>query len=148
MNDQATSILTSYDSERTMNEPDPHYTDTAPKPFRLERPSSVPLNFDGWLLGHVDSRDHMSEHSRKYRDRWADISIYRTTSGKWVVAQIGRTREADREERAVIKVCTSPSEVLDALRHREGYLTKVNLEALEKAQDLDPDLDAASEEYI
>lgn len=143
------SFLTDYDHERlAVSEPDPHYTDTAPQAFRLERPSSLPLNFEGWLLGHVDSRDHMSEHSRKYRDRWADISIYRTTTGKWVVAQIGKTREPDGEERGVVRVCETPAEVLAALRHREGYLTKVNLEALEMAQDLDHDLDEASEEYI
>src|SRR5688572_2005056 len=66
----------------------------APQPYRIERNSSVPLTFDGWRLSHVDSRDLMTDHQRRYRDRWCDVSIYRTTSGKWVVAQLGLSREA------------------------------------------------------
>jgi hypothetical protein len=118
----------------------PIYSDNPPEPFTLDRPGQVPLSFDGWRIGHFDSRTTMTEHQLKYRDRWADVSIYRTTTGKWVVAQIGKTREPGRRERGVITVCETPSDVLEALKKREGYVSKTNMTALQDAMENDPEL--------
>lgn len=125
------------------------YVGTTPRRYRLERPGGLPLLFEGWRLAHVDSRDQMTEHQRKHRDRWSDLSIYRTTRGNWVVAQIGMTREANGfQPGALIKVCESPTEVVEALKFRSGHLTHVTLAALTDAIDADPDLAPASEEHI
>jgi len=124
------------------------FTRTPSEPFRIERPGNTPLRFDGWRIAHVDSRDLWSEHQRQARDRWADVSIYRTDSGKWVYAQVGKTSDPNFRERAVVRVCNTPADVYKALTGRETYVTKTALAVLRQAIDNDPALAELAEERI
>lgn len=123
--------------------------DATPTSFRIERPKSMPVVFDGWLLSNVDSRDFMDDQARQTRDRWSDLSIYKTTTGKWVVAQIGKTRETGGfRPGALVSICQTPPEVQTALMHRSGHWTPVTTSALKDAIEADPELATAREEHI
>jgi hypothetical protein len=119
------------------------YRDDPPRAHRLERHNSLPLAFDGWVLGRADSRDT----SGAGKAAWSEVTIYRTTTGKWVAVQARRTAKP-AEDRAVIRVCEQPADVIAALTAREGYLTKVAVAALTAAIDSDPDLESIREERI
>jgi hypothetical protein len=124
-------------------------TDAPPAKYRIERPKSTPLSFEGWRLSNVDSRDFMNDHARQTRDRWSDLSIYKTTTGKWVVAQIGKTRETGGfQPGALVIACETPADVQAALKYRSGHFTPVTVYALNAAIDADPELATAREEHI
>jgi len=119
------------------------YRSRPAQPYRLERNNSIPLTFDGWKVGGADSR----QTSGVSKAAWSEVTIYRTTTNKWVVVQARRTAKP-ADDRAIIRVCEQPADVIAALTAREGYLTKVGVAALTEAIDSDPDLEAAREERI
>ena len=135
--------------ETTVEEIGGVVTNGPPAKYRIERPKSTPLAFEGWRLANVDSRDFMDDHARQTRDRWSDLSIYKTTTGKWVVAQIGKTRETGGfQPGALVITCETPADVQAALKYRSGHFTPVTVYALNAAIDADPELATAREEHI
>lgn len=98
------------------------------------------LNFCGHLLGASDSRKPGSE-------RWAEISIYRTAEGRYIVAGIGRSIREGEVDKRWAHVCEEAPGVIAALYQVDGddirYMTRVSARALEQAMSVDPGLERA-----
>ena len=76
--------------------------------FTIRRDGKKDLVFDGEKLADVDDSDYQST-------RWSEIDIYRTDSGKYVVAQVYRTRWQGEEDSHRADVCESAAAVLELL---------------------------------
>lgn len=105
--------------------------------FRIERQTDIPLIFDGDLLADLTSREE------DHQERWQEIRIYRTSSGKYVTEIVGMSvLPTDRIFRTV-KIGNTPNDVREALFRRRGerrYLNDLSLDALEEAAENDPDM--------
>lgn len=99
-------------------------------------PVVKPLEFDGWLLATLDSRDaHV--HGRD-PDRWTELSVWATTTGTWVTAWVGRSNKPGEEQRRTVTVCATPAEVLDGLSHPvNGRITRIAVALIEQAARVD-----------
>jgi hypothetical protein len=125
--------------------------DQQPKTYRLPVLSQVPVEFTGWLLAEVSS-----EHDQPGKDRWSETRIYKTTTGKWIVEQQGRTRVPGEEEALrKVFVCDNPVGVRMKLNKKQGrgpnarhYMRDMDLEALEDAAEADPELAPALVRHI
>lgn len=102
--------------------------------FRLERDNDVPLVFNGTILARSSS-------GQLGRERWTELTLYRTESDKYVVSIVGRSIHEDEFDRYTVRVVKTPQEVRKAL-HRKGdhgkYLTYVALDLLDMAARHDP----------
>jgi len=99
----------------------------------VPRDGDIDLELNGERLA-------FSSSAERGKPRWFELTIYRSGSGRWVVAGAGRTTMPDEVDRFWARVCTSPAEVLEALYRRgEGgrYLTHTAREALEDAAERD-----------
>lgn len=79
--------------------------------FILPRSGQAPLTFAGELVaesdGHwVNGRD---------QNRWHDLAVYQTASGKWVAAVAYRTRWQGETDHHTAVVCDSPAAVAKTL---------------------------------
>lgn len=114
--------------------------------FRLARPATVDLVFDGELLADVNSKDDPEQ------THWTEIRIYRTDSGKYVCETIGRSALAHQKPRITVRVADSAAQVRDALQRGDPndrvYLTDLALDAIAEATKNDPAVAAAGEERI
>lgn len=111
--------------------------------YRIERDGELDLSFDGELLADLSSRDSDEQ------DRWTEIRIYRTTTGKYVTEVIGRSVMDGEHDRIDVQVHHRAEDVPDGLRRtRKNYLTKLVLDALDDAATQDPALRAANVENI
>ena len=110
---------------------------TNSKHFTVTRDGKKDLTFTGVLIG--SGSDH--EPQGPNNSRWSEIDIYRTDSGKYVVAQVYRTRWQREEGSRRAEVVGSPAEVLELLswEDEEGNSGLSNLakEALEAAAEND-----------
>jgi hypothetical protein len=106
--------------------------------FRVYRPKDIDLLFDGELLAEVSSRESEEQ------DRWTEIRIYRTTSGKYVTEEIGRTTVPDEVDIWDTRVHEDPHGIVKALRRRRAdgrhFFTYTTLEAFDQAIAADPSL--------
>ena len=110
---------------------------TNSKHFTVTRDGKKDLSFTGVLIG--SGSDH--EHQGPQNTRWSEIDMYRTDSGKYVVAQVYRTQWQGEEGSRRAEVVGSPAEVLELLswEDEEGNNSLSNLakEALEAAAEND-----------
>lgn len=95
------------------------------------------IRFVGEILGSASS-------FRDDKERWIEMTIYRTRGGKYVVAGVGKTTVQGETERNWAHVIEEPIGVIEAmyLRDRDGvwYLTRTAKTAIERACSLDPRL--------
>lgn len=111
----------------------------------LERDGDVPLHFNGVNIGSATSyADH--------KDRWFEIDIWKTDTGKYVVSGVGVSTVEGESDRVWAVVCNHPSEVVTALyrRNAEGqmYIPKTSQWALESAIESDPAIAAVYVEKL
>ncbi len=100
--------------------------------YTLERSGLKHLRFQGEQLACMSSRDDDSV-------RWTELALYRTTTGAYVLSQIGRTLRDDEVDRHGAFVCETPAAVLKALeRPPHGTLTNLAKDLLEEAGTIEP----------
>lgn len=103
--------------------------------FRIQRDGDLDLSFEGELLVDMHSRDVPE------MERWTEIRIYRSASGKYVTEMIGRSVVPGERDRVDVRVHSHPGDVPDGLRRQpKNYLTKMALDALDLAAEKDPTL--------
>lgn len=111
--------------------------------FRLPRPAAVDIAFEGELLADATSDEG--------QDRWQEIRVYSTTTDRWVVERVGRSRRRGEVDKPEAFVCDSPDTVRAALQSKEPgrtYLTNLAYDALTDAADKDPRLAPALVETV
>ena len=110
---------------------------TNSKHFTVTRDGKKDLSFTGVLIG--SGSDH--EHQGPQNTRWSEIDMYRTDSGKYVVAQVYRTQWQGEEGSRRAEVVGSPAEVLELLEWEDDEgssgLSNLAKEALEAAAEND-----------
>ena len=93
------------------------------------------LRFEGEVLGHATTHE-------EGRDRWHEISIYKTAIGEYVVHKVGRSEVKGEVDRNTAFVSDNPNGAIDCLytRNRGGvkFLTIAAEEAINEAAKLDP----------
>jgi len=89
------------------------------------------LQFEGELLGHATSRDEPG------LQRWNEISIYKTSMGNYVAAQVGKSLVPGEVDRSDGRSSKEPRDIVKFLARR-GFLTATAREALQQAGKLDP----------
>jgi hypothetical protein len=93
------------------------------------------LQFEGDLLGH-------STTFEDGRQRWHEVSIYKTTLGEYVVHKVGRSEVPKEIDRNTAFVSETADGAIDCLytRNRGGvkFLTYAAEEAIDAAGKLDP----------
>jgi hypothetical protein len=98
------------------------------------------IRFKGVKLGHSSSQSNGKE-------RWSEISIFRTEGGSYVVAGVGRTTLPNETDRHWAQVCERPQGVIERLymldHDSSRYLPRTSLQALNQARDRDPALNDA-----
>lgn len=113
--------------------------------FRLPRPATVDLVFDGELLADVSSKDDPGQ------THWTEIRIYRTDSGRYVGETVGLSALPHQRPRITVRVVDTAAEVKQALERRDPnrtYMTDLALDAIAEAAKNDPAVAAAGEERI
>jgi hypothetical protein len=92
------------------------------------------IQFTGVLLGSSSS-------FQPGKERWAEIYIYKTHGGTYVVAGIGRTKLAGEHDKCWAQVCEEPAAVIERLHlmdaKRGKYLPYVSREAINMARSHD-----------
>ncbi len=110
---------------------------TDSKQFTVTRDGKKDLQFTGVKIG--SGSDH--EHQGPQNSRWSEIDIFRTDSGRYVVAQVFRTRWQGEEDSRRAEVCESAAAVLELLEweDEEGNsgISNMAKEALEAAAEND-----------
>lgn len=105
-----------------------------PETFTLKRDGDRSLVFDGSRLGAGSSRRHEAP-------RWFQVEIFRTESGRYVVAGAGKSVLPGEVDRCWAVECETPQEVVKALTRYDDdqveYLTRTARDALEAAAESD-----------
>lgn len=104
------------------------------------------IRFEGELLGSSSSH-------REGKQRWIEIALYKTRSGKYVIAGVGKSSVPGETERNWAHVSETPKGAIETLHLYDGegvrYLTRTAKVALVAACALDePLLDAYMVETI
>lgn len=98
------------------------------------------LRFVGTLLGYSSS-------AKPHKARWAEIEIYRTAAGQYIVAGCGRSIVPGERDKHWAQVCERPEGVIERLHLVDGrgarYIPFVSQEAIEQARACDMAFDAA-----
>ena len=98
------------------------------------------LHFTGALLSQSSS-------FRPSKDRWVEFEIYRTDSGKFVIARVGRTIVDGENDRYWARVSDTAEGVIETLYLEDAdgvrYLTNVTQRLLEEAARNDEDIKRA-----
>lgn len=93
---------------------------------RIERNGDIPLEFSGEELGYATSES-------PGKKRWFEVTIYRTSTDRYVVHGVGMSRVAGEDDRHWGIVCDSGHDVVDSLfRVSESgrYLPTTSAQAL------------------
>lgn len=102
------------------------------------------ISFTGDVIGQATTQEPGKE-------RWAEVTIYRTRSGKYVVAGCGRTTVFGEVDRHWAHSSGTPEGVIEALYMYDAdevrYLPHVNRRALEAAAANDIPINDASIGY-
>lgn len=110
--------------------------------FRLERTGALDIEFEGSVLADLSSREDDA-------DRWTEIRIYKSSTGRYVTEVIGRTIVPGERDRVDVRVVELPEDLPVALqRQPRGYLTLLAREALDVAAEHDPTIRPAVTERI
>lgn len=107
--------------------------------FNIERQTDVPLIFSGRKLADQTSREPTGDRSQ----RWQEIRIYRTDSGKYVTEVVGQSTLPGERVFRTVTVCNEASEVREALfrwKNNRRYLNDLAMDALEDAGETDSGL--------
>lgn len=80
--------------------------------YTLTRTGNRPLSF----LGELESSTNTKAESGAGENRWWNIAIYRTESGKYVVYIGYNTRWQGEHERCDVYVCDTAAEAAETLR--------------------------------
>lgn len=104
----------------------------------IPRDGTTPLRFTGIELGHSDSFE-------QGKQRWSELTVYRTDTGKYVIHGEGVTDVPGEDNRSWAAVCDNADGVLAAL-YRENnqgmrYLTRMAQDVLDQAAANDEQID-------
>lgn len=123
--------------------------------YRLTRAGAVDLVFEGECLADVSSRDGSAQQ------RWSEVRIYRTASGRYVTGMTGRSVVPGEVDRIDVKVVERAEEIGAALSRRGNdrntvnpgdpnrpYLTELALEAMALAGEQDDAIAAVLVERV
>lgn len=92
------------------------------------------VSFIGQLLGTASS-------FRPSKDRWFELSIYKTEGGNYVIAGAGKTTVSGEDDRCWVKISETAVGAVEALHQYDDdgvrYLTHVARTALEESCLLD-----------
>lgn len=95
------------------------------------------IRFEGWQLGHASSW-----HEGK--ERWAEVWLFKTDEGLYLVAGIGRSTRAGEVDRCWASTFTEPDQVIERLyvakKGTMRHLPLTNRDALLQACQLDAGL--------
>ena len=106
--------------------------------YRLQRPGTVDLEFEGDLLADESTREDSRGSRQVDHSRWTEIRIYRLASGEgWVTESVGKSKRRGEVDRPRVVVCRTPDEVRVSLHRRpddpESYLIHAAVDALDEA---------------
>lgn len=99
--------------------------------YTLARDEGPDVRFQGERIAHVSSRRPDND------DRWTELSLYRSTGGKLIAHQVGRTIWQGEHDRHAVFVCEGVSELTRYLGY--GWLAKSLYEAagVDSAEEID-----------
>lgn len=104
----------------------------------IPRDGTTPLRFTGIELGHADSFE-------PGKQRWSELTLYRTDTGKYVVHGEGVTDVPGEDNRNWAAVCDNPEDVLKSLYRVNDkgthYLTRMAQDLLDQAAAKDLGID-------
>jgi len=118
---------------------------TTTKTFEIERHGQLPLRFRGEVIADVTSKEYDDQ------ERWQEVWIYRTESGRWVTETLGCTIVPGEITFRHVAVCDTPSEVRESLYrkvHNKRHFSKYAIAALEDAAEQDRELTEALYEPV
>lgn len=113
--------------------------------IRLDRNDDLPLEFDGRLIADqstrfdppVSTKTSVRWNSTEGRNRWSELRLYATASGKWVIELVGESVEPGEETFRNVVVCDNPAALVPALRRlvakKKQPLPTFVLDALDEA---------------
>ena len=95
------------------------------------------LEFEGVLIGESSSAESGKSH-------WIEIRVFKTSTGRYVIAYIGKTERPDEVDRPTAVVSETAQGAIEALYLQDGsgirYLTKVARRALTAAAEVDDEI--------
>lgn len=120
--------------------------------FRLENDGARDVAFAGVKLS--EESDHSYQGPRQ--NRWLEVRIYRTATGRYVVEQVGRTCWQGESDRHAVTICADAAAVLAALGgnddrdddYHDRGISAVARDALAAAGEKDPALAAVAVEEV
>jgi len=99
--------------------------------FVLERDGLGPLTFEGFELSHVSTET-------SYKDRWVELTLYRTTGGSYITQVVGQSRRPGEVPRTSIKVHDTATQAVHSFVKRKTLeLSRPAVDLLEYAADCD-----------
>lgn len=93
--------------------------DTDMETFTLKRDNEPDIRFTGEEVATADSYDPVGGPRNT---RWTELTLYRTTGGKWVCHEVGITRWEGERTRYKAHICETDQELCEALGY--GWLAK------------------------
>ncbi len=115
--------------------------------YIVKRDGQRDLKFTGEIIGAASSR----WLAGKEQNRWTEVKIYKTQSGKFVVETINYTQWQGELNNYRAEICDNPLQAMEELSYTEDgsfYFSGVGKEALEEAIKEVPELAAALYEEI
>lgn len=113
-------------------------TDTLEQ-HQIERDADLPLAFTGEVIAEA----HSYETGKL---RWTELTLYRTSSGKYVLHEEGITEVDDEDDRSSAYVSEDAGELIASLykvnARGKRYLTKLAQELVARAAVADPGIRA------
>ena len=89
------------------------------KAISLRQDNGPDISFYGEKIAEVDSRDYKRGPSQ---ERWTEMVMYKTGSGKMVVSISGRSKVHGEVDRLKVKVCETREDLFDQVGF--SYLAK------------------------
>lgn len=88
--------------------------------FTIEIDNAPNIRFTGELVASASSSDNQAMGSSYSGDtgRWTELDLYKTSKGKYICHQVGRTRWQGERDRYSGKVCETLEEVIEFFGHR------------------------------
>jgi hypothetical protein len=114
--------------------------------FILRRLGNVDLEFHGQLLANETSFE-------EGKNRWTEVRIYSTESGKWITEVVGCSTVEGEINRPKVLICHTPQEVVEGMRawsHEKQmhFFSNIVLDALDAAAHADPRLASVVREQV
>lgn len=97
----------------------------------------APIEFDGELLAEVST-------GKPWKHRWTELSLYRTTGGRYVSVSVGQTTYAHEEVIRSARILESPDALVASyISRKRGSMSQPAIALLEAAALIDPAIDTA-----